>query len=87
LERKSASPAEDGAKQYNQVTTAFALCLRQRIPRVHFGLGRPRKIDPRDRYQVAQPHPPGFLHNVAADRILTIGRNRPIDGRPVASIL
>ncbi len=60
---------EDGAKQYNQVTTAVGYACAS-DSRVHFGLGASKTIREIDIKWPSRIHQ--VLHNVAADRILTI---------------
>jgi hypothetical protein len=60
---------EDGTKQYNEVTTAVGYACSS-DPRVHFGLGASKTIREIDIKWPSRIHQ--VLHNVAADRILTI---------------
>jgi hypothetical protein len=60
---------EDGAKQYNEVTTAVGYACAS-DSRVHFGLGASRNIREIDIKWPSRIHQ--VLHNVAADQILAI---------------
>ena len=60
---------EDGAKQYNEVTTAVGYACAS-DSRVHFGLGASKTIREIDIKWPSRIHQ--VLHNVAADQILTI---------------
>ena len=68
---------EDGAKQYNEVTTAVGYACAS-DSRVHFGLGASKTIREIDIKWPSRIHQ--VLHNVAADQILAI--EEPAQGNP-----
>jgi hypothetical protein len=61
--------AENGSKQYNQVTTAVGYACSS-DPRVHFGLGKSKEIREIDIKWPSQVHQ--VLRDVGADQVLTV---------------
>jgi enediyne biosynthesis protein E4 len=66
--------AEDGSKQYNEVTTATGYACSS-DPRVHFGMGKSRMI--REIEIVWPSQVRQTLRDVAADRVLTVTEPSP----------